>query len=251
MSRSCLPVFSSSGSSKNGRIRRRRRLLAAPAALLALSVLPVAGAVAAQAAPLSHPAHSFTLASGTVKTKKGLDPKTSFCFQPTPAPTSITNDPVNPTCAPLLNVAVSQPQVNPFVIKTPFPAWAIKPLPDSRWVGPQAGGSDLSEGVPNWYVYGVKFNGCAEFKGQALADNAVGVFLNHHLLAHQASLTAYGNFLVPLAFPATSVPFAKYSHYLKRGSNVVGFVVYDGSEPGTGLDYRMTVVPLPWRYCRG
>lgn len=251
MSRSGLPAFSSSGSSKNGWARYRRRLLAAPAALLALSVVPVAGAVAAQAAPLSHPAHSFTLASGTVKTKKGLDPKTSFCFQPTPAPTSITNDPAHPTCAPLLNSVVSQPQVNPFVIKTPFPAWPAKPLAASRWVGPEPSGSDLNEGVPSWYVYGAKFNGCVEFKGQALADNAVGVFLNHHLLAHQGSMTNYGNFLFPLSFPATSVPFAKYSHYLKRGSNVVDFVVYDSSEPGTGLDYRITVVPLPWRYCRG
>jgi hypothetical protein len=251
MTRSGLPVFSWSGFSKNGRGRYRRRLLAAPAALLALSVVPVAGAGQAQAAPLSHPAHSFTLASGAVKTKKGLDPKTSFCFQPTPAPASITNDPVNPTCAPLLNPAVSQPQVNPFVIKTPFPAWAIKPLPGSRWVGPQANGSDLNEGVPNWYVYDAKFSGCAVFEGQALADNAVGVFLNHHLLAHQDSLDSYGNFLFPLAFPAASVPFAQYSHYLKRGSNVVDFVVYDGSEPGTGLDYRITVVPLAWRYCRG
>jgi hypothetical protein len=251
MNRSGLPVFSWSGYSKNGRGRYRRPLLVVPAALLALSI-PVAGAVSAQAASLSHPAHSFTLASGAVKTKKGLDPKTSFCFQPFPGPSSITDDPVNPTCAELPDTAVPQPQVHPFVIQTPFRGWAGKPLRGSRWVGPQPSGSDVNEDAPNWYVYDTKFSGCAVVKGQALADNAVGVFLNHHLLADQGNTTGdWYNFLFPLTFPSASVPFDTYSHYLKRGSNVVDFVVYDASAPGTGLDYRLTVTPRPWRYCRG
>jgi hypothetical protein len=250
MTRSGLPVFSWSGFSKNGRSRYRRPLLAAPAALLALGIVPAAGAVTAQAAPLSRHTYSFIRASGTVTTRDGLDPKTSFCFNPTPAPTSIKNDPVDPKCAMLPNPAVPQPQVNPAVIPTPFLGWA-NPLPGSQWVGPQQDAGDTFEGTPEWYIYDAKFNGCALLNGQAMADNAVGIFLNHHLLAHQTTTYAYGNYQFPLTFPAASVPFAKYSHYLKPGSNVVDFVVYDTSRPGTGMDYRFKVTPRPWRYCRG
>ena len=228
-------------SSKN-RQRRYRWLLAACAAALALSVVPGAGAGAAfaQVAHAPRTTASLTRASGTTTTKQGLDPATSFCFAPKPAPTSITDDPVKPKCKPLPKSTVPN-TTNPFVIGTPYPGWAT-PLAGSKWVGPQANGRDSNEGAPNWYVYDASFTfkGCAQLNGQALADNQVGVFLNGHLLAHQTSSSASGNFGgPPLSFTAG------YS----GGPAVVDFVVNDSSGPATGLDYSFKVKSLPAADC--
>jgi len=229
-------------SSKKGQ-RRYRWLLAACAAALALSVIPGAGAVAAyaQVAPTPRTTASLTRASGTTTTKRGLDPDTSFCFGPKPAPTSITNDPVKPKCTPLPKSTVPN-TTNPFVIATPYPGWAA-PLAGSKWVGPQPNGRDNNEGAPKWYVYDASFTskGCSQLNGAALADNQVGVFLNGQLLAHQTSSSATSNFAgPPLSFTAI----------FSGGSAVVDFVVYDSSGPATGLDYSFTVTSLPAADCQ-
>jgi uncharacterized repeat protein (TIGR01451 family) len=170
----------------------------------------------------------FTLASGTTQTSAGLDPDTSFCYDPSPLPTSITDDPANPSCTP---PPADPSAVNPFVVPTPYPGWGT-PFTGSQWAGPESGGLDGQESVPGWYIYDAEFSGCATISGNVMADNEVGVFLNGTLLGDS---TAASPFNTPLSFTALT-----YSP-----SNVVDFVVEDASHPATGIDYSFTVTPGP------
>ncbi len=213
---------------------------------MALGILPGAEAtpafaLGASGASGAKPAVSLTRASGTVTTRRGLDPRTSFCFSPTPTPSSVTVDPVRPRCK-ALPASTDPTAVNPFVVATPYPGWANPPLAGSKWVGPQPNGEDANEGAPNYYVYDAEFTfrGCSQVNGSALADNQVGVFLNGWLLASQANSSSPANFNgTPLAFTGA----------YPGGPAVVDFVVYDSSGPATGLDYTFTVTPLPAADC--
>jgi hypothetical protein len=228
-------------SSKSGR-HRYRWLFTVFAAIFAVGVVPGAGAVPAFAQGASATTHSASLtrASGTATTTQGLDPRTSFCFSPTPSPSSVAVDPVKPKCERLPKSTVPG-TVNPFVIKTPFAGWSA-PLPGSKWVGPEPTGQDGNEGAPTFYVYDAtfRFKGCAKVAGQALADNQVGVFLNGSLIADQGSTSLASNF---------GGPPLSFARVYPGGPAVVDFVVFDSSGPATGLDYSFTVTSLPASDC--
>jgi hypothetical protein len=213
------------------------KLSALAGALVAVAALALAGAGTALAAPSGAPAAraahplsgtTLTLASGT--TTGTTDTNTSYCYEPSPLPTSIIDDPVHPTCRGRAR--------HPKIVPTPYPGWGA-PLTlgstVSRWVGPQTNGEDFSEVVPGWYIYDREFKGCAVFSGQAMADNEFGVFLNNTWLA-DSSATSPRSFEHPMNFSgSTNNP----------GVNVIDFVVHDLSEPATGLDYLFQVTPTP------
>jgi hypothetical protein len=208
--------------------------------LAAVAALAVAGAGTALAAPAGAPAaraaasreipHRLAVlppfASGT--TTGPTDTNTSYCYEPSPLPAAIIDDPANPTCT---GVATN-PQIAP-----QFPGWGT-PLSSgtthSQWVGPQSNGEDFSEVVPGWYVYDREFSGCGVISGQAMADNEFGVFLNHQWLV-DSSATSPRSFEHPISFTGTG----------NLSVNTVDFVVHDLSEPATGLDYLFTVTPTP------
>ena len=211
------------------------------ASLTATVMFAALSAAPAQASPVGrttqhaqtvrHPtlAPPFTLASGTVN-NGGLDTDTSFCYEPDPLPTSITDDPANPKCTP---PPADPTAVNPYDISPAAGGWAA-PLTGSTWVGPQANGQDTMEQVPGWYVYDTEFQGCATLSGNAFADNEVGVFLNGSLLADSASTAPYSFHSPPLNFTGLTT---------NTGLNVIDLVVYDSSGSETGLDYSITVTP--------
>lgn len=165
--------------------------------------------------------HSYTLSSGIkADGDQGFDTNTSFCYEPKPQPSIVPPfDPVNPECQPL----PKQTSVagHPYIVNPPPTGWP-PPYPGTQWVGPQPNGSDTLEHPKKWYIYDAEFPGCAKIKVQAQADNQVAVFLNNTPLP--ASLTGI-----------TTNP----------GNNVIDFVVFDSVPPDTGLDYQVTVTPIP------
>jgi hypothetical protein len=134
-----------------------------------------------------------------------------------------------------------------------MPLWG-GPIAGSEWVGPEKGGGDGFEPPTSvfptggeWYRYDAHFNACAgaSLRGMALADNAVGVFLNGTLLATQTDDPNTGppsNFLGPaLNYNAGENP----QPLIPAGANEIDFIVHDTSTAYTGLDYSFTVTPGP------
>jgi hypothetical protein len=163
---------------------------------------------------------SYTLSSGiTADQDQGFDTNTSFCYDPKPRP-SLTHDPVNPECHLLPKQKALVP--NPYIVN-PAPAGWPAPYPGTQWVGPQSNGGDNLEHAGQWYIYDAEFPGCAKFKINAQAIGQLAVFLNNGLLAP------------PPVSGLTTI----------SGNNVIDFVVHDTPGPTTGLDYSVTVTPVP------
>lgn len=223
---------------------RTRKLSALAAAVAATATVTMAASGTALAGPVSAvaaqrtalqtglgpppPPAPFTLASGTVNSG-GLDTNTSFCYQPSPAPTSITNDPVNPACTP---PPLDPPAVNPYD-SARYPGWGL-PIVGSGWVGAQPNGRDNSEAAPAWYIYDAEFTGCAQISGKVMADNEVGVFLDGVWLNDSHATSPHSFRRPPLTFSGVTT---------SNTVHVVDFVVHDLTRPATGLDYLVKGIP--------
>ncbi len=207
--------------------------LAAPGPALAAPSAAQQAAHPTGLGPPPPPPPPFYLASG--QGAGPLDPNTSFCYQPSPAPTSITNDPVNPACTPL----PVNPVPNPYIVSPRYPGWgapltAASPPTASQWVGPQANGQDTQEAVPDWYIYDAEFSGCAKISGKVMADNEVGVFLDGTWLNDSSATSPYSFKRPPLTFTGAAT---------SAGNHVIDFVVDDLSGSATGIDYLVKVIP--------
>jgi hypothetical protein len=132
------------------------------------------------------------------------------------------------------------------------------PVSGTSWVGPNATGSSETPAatcpagnvptgnrVCNFYVYDATFAlpclAKPSLKGEMMADNLAGVFLNGHFIAQQATGAGFSydgvnppttNFTTPKAF-STASNFAL--------TNTVDFVVWDSTGVSTGLDYKLVV----------
>lgn len=226
--------------------RWRAPVLAAAVASAALAGVSGLGAMVQAQAAVRSPAGitrpaagvTFTVASGggTV-----FDTSTDICFEPNPLPKSVQDDPANYSCSWLPDLSGA----HPYNVDQPYPGWAT-PVANSRWVGPQRDGSDGDESAQKWYIYHTTFTvrACATLQGNAMADNAVGVFVDHRLLAAQRDPLppTASNFQNPLTFSSGGVN-------LKPGTHLVDFVVHDVAQPATGLDYSFQVATHPNRSC--
>ncbi len=227
----------------------------------------------ASAAPLQ--ITKIKVGSGTTTGSTGLDPNTSFCAFPSngSATTGFTSVKVDsyypsPTCA------TGYPS-NPFVItaaQATANGWG-SPLAGTNWVGPNAtGASNAADAggfiyspatsppscpagnVPsghkrcNFYIYDATFTlQCltkVSMSGTMKADNLAGVFVNGNFVEKQATGAGFSydgvnppaaNFGAGTAFgPVSPGDFAV-------GVNTVDFVVWDATEPATGLDFKFVV----------
>ena len=236
--------------------------------------LTLSSAMTASAAPLN----TITIkdGSGTTTNPAGLDPNTSFCAYPSNGKgagyTSVTVDSDYPSPA----CATGFP-ANPFVINATQAAsnsWGSA-LAGTNWVGPNAmGTSDAPDaggfiyhhvGPPacpagnapsgfatcNFYIYDATFKlPCSKgltavMKGNMKADNLAGVFLNGHFIKRQAVGTgfSYDGVNPPAANFGSGTPFGAgvpAADYV-LGVNTVDFVVWDSTQPATGLDYQFIV----------
>jgi hypothetical protein len=128
------------------------------------------------------------------------------------------------------------------------------PAPD--WVGIDSAKqcSDLKNPPgPGWnpklYIYDTEFNlpanACdVSISGHMLADNAVAAYLNTNLIAAQSD-AAYGPTTNFTASPGTPFTHTGPSDFLINETNVLDFLVLDGSEPETGLDFSAVVTYTP------
>lgn len=255
--------------------RSLRRSLGVVSLIMTAGVLSLIlpSTLAASAAPLQ--ITKIKVGSGTTTGSTGLDPNTSFCAFPSngSATTGFTSVKVDsyypsPTCA------TGFPS-NPFVISAATATangWGA-PLAGTNWVGPNAtGASNAADAggfiyppatsppscpagnVPsghkrcNFYVYDATFTLQCTTKvtmsGTMKADNLAGVFLNGNFIKKQATGAGFSydgvnppaaNFGAGTAFGP--VPLADFV----VGLNTVDFVVWDSTEPATGLDFKFVV----------
>jgi hypothetical protein len=242
--------YQTNSSAPTGKWSFGRRALAIGAALVVAGAvafavtLPATGAGAATKAGHIATTHSkaatkpaattdtkITLASGeATNSSSGLDTATSFCQNPTGITSiSAATIPVNPTCE-------SGLPANPYVVTSPIWSGTIS---GAQWDGTSPSGSDSSNNPPAYYVYDAEFNVCqtngTSGKGQLLADNAAGVYLNGNYVASQTDSAISSNFNNPPF--AYSLPAAD----LVVGVNTIDFVVNDITPPYTGLDYLVKI----------